>query len=405
VALIGVASLRVLTELAPREVFGEANLVLSALAIGLQLFVSPLTATQLRYHTEADQRGAGDTFTGETLAWALTAAVVLAVVMGLGSAVWWIASGDGLNPLVIALSTTWLLATTVRNVFMSRLHAERRQVAYMAMLAAEAVFFAALTAAALSIAATTGSYLAGQTLAVVTLLVLIGLGAPWPTWKIAGLPSKRSGFLQKALVYGAPLAPVTLLGWLANLADRYVLALLLGAGAVGQYLAPFAIASRGLTLGSSAMADLFRPMLFDAENRGDRDDAARIFLAWLLANVAMSVTALLALAILGKPIAYLLLAEDYRTGAVAIMLWIGLAYAIYGATQTLENRLLSLGKSVRLLAPVAIGAVANLVLSFALVKWHGVVGAAQATCASFAVQGVTTAVVVYRELRGRRELA
>jgi O-antigen/teichoic acid export membrane protein len=401
VALTGIAALRLFTELAPKEVFGEANLVVSVLAIGVQLFVSPLTATQLRYHTDAERRGEGDTFTGETLAWAFTGALALAVVLGLGAAVWWIATGDGLDPLVTALCALWLLATAVRNVFMGRLHAERRQLAYMGLLAAEAVFCAALTAAALSIAATTGSYLAGQALAVAALVGVIGLAAPWPTWKVARLPSKGSGFLRKALVYGAPLAPVTLLGWLANLADRYVLAFLLGAGAAGQYLAPFAIASRGQALVSTALADLFRPMLFDAENRGDRLGAKRIFRTWLLANLAMSGAALCAIAVLGEFVVQLLLAEDYRAGAVEIMVWIGLAYAIYGSTQTLENRLLSLGNSARLLVPVAMGAAANIVLSVAMIRWNGVVGAAQATCASFAIQGAITAATLYRELRAR----
>jgi len=60
VASLEITALRLYTNLAPPDVVGESNLILSAPALGLQLFVAGFTATLLRYCSEAEARGAGD---------------------------------------------------------------------------------------------------------------------------------------------------------------------------------------------------------------------------------------------------------------------------------------------------------------------------------------------------------
>ncbi len=56
--------------------------------------------------------------------------------------------------------------------------------------------------------------------------------------------------------YGLAFVPFALLGWLSNLADRYILVAYLDAAAVGQYVAAFAIGSRLPTLVGGLMNDL-----------------------------------------------------------------------------------------------------------------------------------------------------
>ena len=78
VALIGILALRLYTGFVAPAVFGEINLILSALGLGLQLFVAGFTAALLRFYTEAESRGAGEEFTRDTMAWSLRATATLA---------------------------------------------------------------------------------------------------------------------------------------------------------------------------------------------------------------------------------------------------------------------------------------------------------------------------------------
>lgn len=403
VALVGVGAMRLYTELAPPQVFGESNLVLTMLGLAMQLFVAPFTASQLRYHSEAQIRNEGGLFAREVLVWSLRSALVLAAVGGFALAAYHALCGGSIGYVAALAAAIWLIAVTARNVLMNRLQAESRQAAYTSLLAIEAVFLASLTGLALRFSASVGSFLIGQALAVCALLVLILIRAPWP---VAEATSGRAntGFLGKVIAYGVPFAPMALCSWVANLADRYTVAFLLGSAAVGEYVAPFAIASRGMALANVALNDLFRPMLFDAENRREAATANRVFGTWIVASLTISLAALLFIYVAGELVARILLAKEYRAQAVGVMLWVSLAYAVFGFTQILETRLLSLGRSARLLPSMALGAIANVAFSFVLVSWNGILGAAQATFASFAVQSVSTAIILRLALHHRKAI-
>ena len=83
------------------------------------------------------------------------------------------------------------------------------------------------------------------------------------------------------------------------------------------------------------------------------------------------------------------------------MVWVVAGYAVSNLNQVLENRVLSLGVSGRLLAPMVLGAVANVIFSILLVRAEGVPGAARATFASFVVQALATSVFLIHTQRAR----
>jgi O-antigen/teichoic acid export membrane protein len=390
VALLGIVALRVYTGLVIPAVFGASNLVLSALGLGLQLFVAGFTAALLRFHGESAAAGRADAFTHDTLRLALRSIAVFAVLLLIV-----LCALDALGimrfaPAAMLAAIAWLFAMTVRNVVMSRIQAERRQITYAALQLLEAVLLLCLTYAALRVSATLAGFMVGQLLAVIVMVLLLSAVQPATRAAFRSVDATGGGFGAKAWAYGAPFAPMACLSWLANLGDRYTLGILLGAGAAGRYVAPFSIASRGMLLANSALTDLFRPVLFDAENRRDAHAARKTFLTWLLAALLVSCAGVLILYFLGSWIAGLLLAPEYRSGATGIMLWVSLGYTVAGLMQVVENRLLSLGHSGRLLLPMTMGAVANVAFSVVLIRSNGLVGAAQATCASFVCQGVAT---------------
>lgn len=401
ILLIGIASLRVFTELAPRETYGAANLALTALALAMQLVVAPVVNVEIRYMTEAARAGRADAFAGQALRWALAAAAALSVAVGaviLGMAT----AGRPIAGITVASAAGWILASTLRNVVISRLQAEQRMAAYMLGRVAEAALIAVAVAGALAWIGGPEGFVLGQVAALGLVAAGLCLLAPWPTLRLLTKRETSEGFGEKIWRYGAPFVPMAALIWLANLGDRYVLAGLAGTAEAGQYVAVFAIGSAGFGLAGGLMGDLFRPRLFDAENAGDRAQAARIFTAWMVTCGLIVGGGLLALAILGNWIASLVLAESYRAGALPIMLWIAAGYAIRGLSIVCENRILSLGRSGRLVSPLAVGAVANVVLAILLVPANGAVGAAQANFASFALQFAATLLVMQRLLAERR---
>jgi O-antigen/teichoic acid export membrane protein len=157
-----------------------------------------------------------------------------------------------------------------------------------------------------------------------------------------------------------------------------------------------------MLLVNAGLCDLFRPLLFDAENRNDDAGARRVFANWLLASAALGAAAIGAVHWFGAVLAGLLLAPEYRAGAAEIMLWVSFGYAASGLTQVVENRLLSLGHSARLLLPMICGAAANVACSVVLIGRNGIDGAAQATCASSVLQGLATVCFLLHALRRRR---
>jgi O-antigen/teichoic acid export membrane protein len=401
VALIGVLALRVYTELAPAEVFGAANLVLTALGLAFQLLIHPIIATQLRYHTAAVQAGEGDRFTGEALRWGLAVSVGLTVLGGIAFVAYAIAVDARTDALMLLAAAAWIVIATLRHVLMARLHAEQQMTSYMVLRVAEAAFMVLATACVLRATLRPESFVWGQVAAFGIVVAGIAFFIPWSIWRSIWA-GKMPGFLEKVWRYGGPFVPMAFLFWVANLADRYVLAGLVSAAAVGQYLAAFTIAGSGFGLTNGALTDLFRPMLFAAENAQDHDRASRVFLAWLASYLAISLCGLAAIVLIGQWIVDLVLAEAYRPGAVEIMLWIALGYSINGLTTAFENRMFSLGQSARVLWPLAAGAAGNIVLSLMLIPWHGIAGAAQANCLSFGLQFFLTGIALRRALNSRQ---
>lgn len=367
--------------------FGRANLILAAVGLVGSIAVAPVTATQLRHHAGAPD---ADPFTAAVLCWALGAAGAAAAVLAIGWTALRLAGRAPITPGELALGSALLAAKALRDVLANRPQAERRQAIYVGLFVAEVALSTAATGLLLTLAPTAIGFLTGQALGA---LLCAALACAIPG--VAPLWSRGSARLGPHLVgYGAPFALNGVLNATANLADRYVLGALAGATAVGSYAAPFALASRGMGLLNGALNDIFRPALFQAAGAVDGKAARQVFRRWLVARVLLTLGALAALYLFGPLLAETLLAPAYRAGAVAVMLWVGAGYALFGIATTLDARILSFGGSARILPPLVAGAAANLGLSLWLIPGHGIVGAAQASCGSYALQCLVSAVML-----------
>jgi O-antigen/teichoic acid export membrane protein len=398
IALITLGSLRLYTELADVATYGLATLILGVLALAMQIVVQPISSTQIRFHSEHAKLGHADGFTAQALRLCLCAASVMAGAVCVGSLIAQAFGEIDVGIYLLVAIALWLLVSPIRNVLYSRLHAERRMQSLTACRVVEAILTGGAIGLGLLVSRTAATFVWGQVLSIAVAAALaIYLGVRF-SFKA---PSRalRTEFNRRLRNYGLAFAPMSLLLWGGNLADRYVLEGISGAASVGAYVAAFSIASSGFILSNTLMTDLFRAKLFDAETSSDSRSATRIFCAWLLCFAAISAVGLAIIVIWGHTIARLVLAPEYRAHAYEIMLWIGCGYSINGITGALECRIFSFAGSKSVLGPQLIGALSAVALSFPFITWRGVIGAAEANCVSFAIQCVITLILLTRLLQ------
>ena len=109
----GLLSIRLYTELAPREVLGGASLVMGAMTLLMNLIVAPFTQTQVRYQAEYSRLGQGDSYQVFILQHALVATLMAGVPMTACLLVW-PATRLGSSVIVIPMLAVWALSTTLQ---------------------------------------------------------------------------------------------------------------------------------------------------------------------------------------------------------------------------------------------------------------------------------------------------
>ncbi len=398
-AVVGLVSIRVFTELVAKDIFGEASLFLGLLVLGTNVFISPFTSAQIRFHSEYVLAGKSQWFTREIGKVTWVASVLLGVLLVLGIVGWGIFRGHPVEVLIAFFLVTLLFLNTQRNLRISRLNAERRQAQYAIWSAGEAVLVAVCTALALWLWTSVGGFLLGQLTGIAIALGIFGW-ALYPRHHEQesvgdSTAQDRLLLIRKALAYGVPFIPLAVLSWASNLGDRYILAGMVDSAAVGQYAAVFTIASRPVLMIASVLGDNLRPAMFDAVNASNPVKVSLIFRGWVIMTLFIGAGILLGYWVAGDWIIQLLLASEYRQGAFSIMMWVVFGYVAYSLILVFENRLLALEQSRRLILPQFAGAVVNVLLSITLIPKTGIVGAAQANAASFCAQlGVTVLVLV-----------
>jgi O-antigen/teichoic acid export membrane protein len=405
VALTGLAGLRILTELAPPSVFGEANLLMSLMTLGMQIIMAPITNTQLRFHSRYDLEGRSEWFTAQVLIRSLIAGILVSAVSALTIVLWQYANNLPQKYLLLMAVTVWAPIYVIRNVLLNRASSERKQSLQATWLCIEAIMMLTFTGLLLLHTKAVEYYLIGQIVGVaLSILVIASIYPAVRKLRLAGASkSERLQMSSEIMSYGLPFAPIAVMAWFSSLSDRYMLGAIAGTAAVGQYAAAFAISSRLSLLVGAIFVAVFRPALFEAENMGDSARANRLFQYWMAA-VALSFMAIGVGAIfVARPLSESLLAAEYRPHAVSVILWTILGYAAYSVTQVMENRIFSFGTSKKIVFPTFLGGLANVVFCLYAIPIEGIEGAAKASAASFFVQLLSTYLIL-REVKLKRRI-
>lgn len=404
-AVAGLAGLRLLTELATKELIGQASMLLGAFALLRNLFLAPVGNLQLRFHPEFVASGQAGWFTRTVthFTWFGAAGLWLSLVAGL---LVWRALDPGVSLMsMLAIATLMACTEVPRSVRLNWLSAERLRGASAVWSSTEAWLAVAGAACAVAWRSTSETYLAGQALGVLSGLLLFGvMFFPAIPRDAQAAPADGRERLKSLVVsYGLPFVPLALVGWISNLGDRYILAGHLGAAEVGVYSAAYGLASRPFLMVGGVMSGFARPILFQAEGQGRSGKANRIFALWIGITAAVSALGVFLFWLLGDRVAAVFLAEQFRhKDTTMAFVWVASGYSFMNLIQVLENRLLSKGVSSRLVLPSVAGAVFNVVANLVLIPRFGLLGAAQATAATFVLQAILVAEVSRAAVRERR---
>jgi len=368
---------RLVTTLAPPEVYGEVALLMGLATLGAGSFCTPLITALARFFPEAKASAQvaalREVVGGELLRRALSVAVLL-VVTGLA---WNAAGAEGPGPWSFLLVAILLCLDSWRLFESDLLNANRQQALcafWSAVNAWGRMLFA--VAALLWIGPESSALLFGYVSA-----VLIG-NLFFRPLRVGGRAEEsvedsswRRETLQASRHFAAPLVPVAGLHWVLTLGDRYPLAWLHGTPEAGIYAAAYGLASLPFITWGALLTQTLRPIYFAAFAAYDRLRQQRILWVWLSLLVVVGSAGVLFFAVFSEPLSHIVLGEAYWNAA-EVMPWIAGAYAIQSLRHLFGIVIQARRRNSRLLISSAVGAMTAVAVFFALIPGLGALGAA-----------------------------
>lgn len=209
-------------------------------------------------------------------------------------------------------------------------------------------------------------------------------------WRLISFKALDQRLTKRMLVYCIPLIPNSLMWWIMSASDRYVILLFLGAGANGIYN----VAQKIPSIVNIVYNIFMQAWQISAIEERDSEDNAKfqstvfryIFIVLALASSLIAASS--------YPVYTFLMSSSYEGSwqPVALLSLANLfscIAAFFGTTYVVTKQ------SKKAFSTTVIGAAANIALTLALVPLLGIMGAAVATAASYAL----IAVVRYRDTR------
>ncbi|MFN3522829.1 MAG: lipopolysaccharide biosynthesis protein [Phenylobacterium sp.] len=267
-------------------------------------------------------------------------------------------------------------------------------------------------AASLDIAQTLGGFVLGAGFALAGFggaspLIGFGLAAAaclvwrWPAeLRLAGPGRFEAGRLRPHAAFGVPVALSLILALVLSSTDRFLLAALLDAEAVGVYHAGYSLANRTLDVLFIWLGAAGGPALVMALERGGRASlipAAREQAAVML---LLTLPAAVGVGLVASPLSELMIGPALSARAAHVTPWIAASGLLAGLTTYYFHQAFTLGRRTGLLlGAMSVPAAANLGLNLVLIPRFGLDGALYATLASYGL-GLLASVLL-----GRRAMA
>jgi O-antigen/teichoic acid export membrane protein len=224
-------------------------------------------------------------------------------------------------------------------------------------------------------------YLAGLAIASAAVGV-VALAALWPRSRRRGHGAATDGGVADVspwLRYGIPASAGAIVAWLLMFVDRYILALLEDAGAVGIYTIGNVIGDKSVMIPMFAFFTASVPLLVTAFEKHGRTEVERLMRAYTRVVLLVGVPCIAYIAAAAGVLVPLITARpDYKQAAtVAPIVAIG---SLLFALGSIASAGLVIEKRTRpLFLSACVGLTANVLANFALIPPFGVIGAAIAT--------------------------
>lgn len=401
-------SSRLLTELAPPEVFGEYKLALAAVSLGTGLLIRPLTQFLMREYHDAAEAKQLPAFLGHARKTLRNYILLLGLGLLLAGEIFyfhWDLGGS-------------LLLLGIVGVFVSRSRFETlRALLITANEQTPASSARVLQSWLVPTGIGLGLWLFAKHSVIMlgaTILVAFFLER-WLGQRLTQLADNHSegarlyagsrGFTQRALKYGAPLVGTGVLGWIVHESDRFFLSYFHDDAAVGVYAAAYGVVSAPFALVVGTLSQLIYPLAFKASSQNDEKKEKRLMIVMLGIASAISVIGVGAVALLHREIAFVALGEVYRDSASPLMIWISAGYAFHSMATVFDVVAYGRRTTGDMVVGYGCSAATNFALNYLLIPSLGAHGAAIATFFSLLIYFVTMAsLYLARESTQRRGL-
>lgn len=209
------------------------------------------------------------------------------------------------------------------------------------------------------------------------------------------------GYMRHALRYGLPLIPHMIGGWLITMTDRLMIAHMIGLGEAGLYAVGYQIGMI-LSLMQNSFNQAWVPWLFENLKRSDGSPSGeqlkRKIVQFTYAYDAVMLIAVLLLAALAPTFLRHFVGPAF-TSAGKFVFWIALGYGFNGMYKMVTNYIFYAHKTSILATVTLSTAVFNAAVCYAMLRWHGSIGAAQATALAFLLSFLGTWVLAARVYR------
>lgn len=397
-AMLG--GIRLLTEYVPPDVFGNISLLLGVASLGSGIFCLPLLQAALRFYPEMAKKGELSIFRrtiGKSLSW--STALSIGIIL-LGGAIY--STLQGFSYFAF-LSLAGLLALeAVRALQINFLTAARKQRLFSVWVTAESLARPVLAIlAVIVIGSTPQNVLLGYLVG--TGLIFLVFVLPLKKQHLAEEPKpfkSASGLSKEIWHYALPLIPLAIVGWISSLGDRFIIAGFLGLGQVGIYAAAYGLISRIFNMVGSIIELTLRPIYFNAVSSGNRNLESHIFRLWVTVTILVCGLGVLAIFILKNWIAFLLLAQDYRTSS-SLLPWIACGISFLTIAYVFEKPCYAYMHTKWILLIQSVGAVISIPAIIALVILKGVQGAAMAVPIYYGIQLIISWLVASKVINWR----
>ncbi|MDW5548935.1 flippase [Methanosarcina sp.] len=201
-----------------------------------------------------------------------------------------------------------------------------------------------------------------------------------------GFVIPRFTYIKEYLQFSLPLTPNSLIRWITESSDRYMVTYFLGLRSVGVYSAACSIGSLIQLFVSSLQLILLPELskLFD-ENKTDE---VRIYMSHSLRYfLLISIPAVFGLSALAKPLLGILTTDDFLSGwfVIPIIAFSGLLAGIF---QIFVNTMLLIKETKTTTYINIVAAVSNVLINLLLIPSIGIVGASLSTLFSYFLMAV-----------------